>query len=199
MRGIVATMAMCSAAFVAGTQAQPAAASCAPPMSTAQAIANADVVVVGTVSSTRSRDRVATVSVEEVWKGSVGNSFEVFGGPDRDDAATSVDRTYRVGVRYLLLAFEPAAHGSPGTFGGRYEDTACSATQPWDDSLARFRPSTAAIVAASTTSPPRSSSPVTDSASRRNGVWKIVVGAAIAGAALTGTVLWRRARRARTS
>ena len=80
--------------------------------------------------------------------------MEVYGGPAQDNTATSVDRTYRVGTRYLVFAFEPAAHNSPGTFGGRYEDTNCSTTQSWTDSLAQFRPTTATIVPPPTTSAP---------------------------------------------
>lgn len=125
---------------------QPAGASCLSPLSVADAIAQSDIVVVGTVTSARSRDRVATVRVEERWKGAVANTFEVFGGPATDDTVTSVDRTYEVGLRYLLFAREPAAHDNPAVFGGRYEDNACSTTQPWSGVLTPYRPANAKVV-----------------------------------------------------
>jgi hypothetical protein len=125
---------------------EPASASCAPPVGIADGIAQADLVVVGTVASARSGNRVATVHVEEVWKGDVGESFEVFGGPAAENALTSVDRKYEVGRRYLLFAREPAAHGNPAIFGGRYEDNDCSTTQAWTDTLLQYRPATARIV-----------------------------------------------------
>lgn len=110
------------------------------------AIEQSDVVVVGTVTATRSRNRIATVKVEEVWKGDVGNTFQVAGGPANGNAATSVDRTYAVGTRYLLFAMEPGAHSSQGTFGARYEDSNCSTTQTWSESLSPFRPARATVV-----------------------------------------------------
>jgi hypothetical protein len=139
---------------------EPAGASCAPPVGIAAGIAQADVVVVGTVASARSGNRVATVRVEEVWKGDVGESFEVFGGPAAENALTSVDRKYEVGRRYLLFAREPAAHGNPAIFGGRYEDNDCSTTQPWTDTLIQYRPATARMVGKKvSTAPPASTSP----------------------------------------
>lgn len=115
------------------------------PTGLGDAIANADLVVVGTVVSTRSHHRVATVHREELWKGRVGLTLEVFGGPADGHVATSVDRTYRVGERYLLLVRAPAARGQPPIFGGRYEDSQCSGTRPWTEALARYRPATATV------------------------------------------------------
>jgi hypothetical protein len=120
-----------------------AAASCAGPVGIADAIKGADVVVVGTVTATRSRDRVATVAIDEVWKGTVGKTVEVHGGAAADNVMTSVDRTYTAGKRYLIFAFEPAIHGNTGSFGARYEDNNCSDTQRWSASLGRYRPTTA--------------------------------------------------------
>jgi hypothetical protein len=115
------------------------------PTGLAEGIADADLVVVGTVVSTRSHHRVATVHREEQWKGHVAPTFEVFGGPADGHVITSVDRTFTVGERYLLVAREPAAHGEPSTFGGRYEDTQCSSTRRWTEALARYRPATATV------------------------------------------------------
>ena len=78
-------------------------ASCMPPLELAAAIEQADVVVVGTVTATTSRSRIATLDVDEVWKGDVGATFEVAGGA-RGDVASTVDRTYESGTRYLLFA-----------------------------------------------------------------------------------------------
>ncbi len=143
-------MFVAATALLAAGSTRPAAASCAAPISITDALAHADIVVVGTVTATRSHDRIATVTVEETWKGAVGTTFEVFGGPDRDNEATSVDRTYQVGQRYLLFASEPAAHGNAAIFGGRYEDNSCSTTQIWDPALAQYRPATAVTAPAST-------------------------------------------------
>ncbi|MEO7555803.1 MAG: hypothetical protein ABIV94_04265 [Acidimicrobiales bacterium] len=167
-----------------------AAASCAPPLPTRDAITQADAVVVGTVTATRSHDRVATVAVDEVWKGEVGNTLEVFGGPDPENAATSVDRTYEIGVRYLIVAFEPAAHGSPGAIGGRYEDNACSATQPWSDALKTLRPDDARVLTPATATPP----PVPRLAADHRGRGAVGIAAIAAVGALSLTVWWKRRR-----
>ncbi len=132
--------------FLLACPLQPAGASCVAQLDVADAIEQSDVAVVGTVTATRSRDRIATVKVEEVWKGDVGNTFQVAGGPAKDDTRTSVDRTYAVGTRYLLFAIEPGAHSSQGTFGARYEDNNCSTTQTWSESLSAFRPADATVV-----------------------------------------------------
>jgi hypothetical protein len=147
------------------------------------------------VTATRSHNRIATVAVDAVWKGDVANSLEVFGVPDRDDALTTVDRTYDIGARYLILAFEPAAHGSPGTFGGHYEDNACSGTQPWSDKLAEFRPATVTTVPPATSS--ASSAPnVQRTQSTGSSPWFVVAVAVIIGI-VVAAVGWRRSRRGR--
>lgn len=148
------------AAVVAGAilldlvRSEPAGASCAPPVGIADGIGQADIVVVGTVTSARSANRVATVHVEEVWKGDVDETFEVFGGPAAANALTSVDRNYEVGRRYLLFARERGAHGNPAIFGGRYEDNGCSTTQPWTDTLLQYRPGDARAVGSRVSSAP---------------------------------------------
>lgn len=127
-----------------------AQASCIPPVGVAAAMTQADVVVVGTVTSARSGDRIVTVRVEERWKGDIARTIEVFGGPVT--GATSVDRTYEVGARYLLFVREAHAHGEAATFGGRYEDNACSTTQRWTETLAQYRPADATVYAANRSS-----------------------------------------------
>ncbi len=165
--------------FVLASPISAARASCAPPLVIADAVAQSDVVVVGTVTATRSRDRIASVRVEESWKGNAKGDFEVQGGPANDNEATSVDRTYAVGTRYLLFAYEPASHGSPSTFGGKYEDNNCSATQTWNSSLSAFRPPGVSAHRASVPTP-RGDNDSTKS-------W--LLGAALAAAAIAGTAL----------
>ena len=197
--GSVATAAavtvLVSNLFLLAGPVEPAGASCAPPRGVADAIGRSDVVVVGTVTATRSRDRIATIRVEERWNGDVGGAFEVYGGPAQDDAATSVDRTYTVGTRYLLFASEPAAHASPGTFGGRYEDNDCSPTQPWNESLSALRPATATIIttpAAPLASTPPQATSASDHTTRRWLLATVLAVATIAAAAMTLSRVRRR-------
>lgn len=121
---------------------RPAAASCLSAESVAASVANAEVVFVGTVLSTANRDRVAQVRVEEVWKGRIlSDQVEVHGTPfaPQDNAATSVDRTFRPGVRYLFVprgeSASPAASGVPV-----FEDGLCTATQEYHPNLDGLRP-----------------------------------------------------------
>jgi len=123
-----------------------ASASCAEPPPLERALAAADVVFVGTVTALANDGRTATFRVEEVWKGTVGELVVVNGGPSLAElekaaregygVATSVDRTYERGGRYLVVPF--------GASGDVLTDNACSSTQPYTDSLDRFRPAAAA-------------------------------------------------------
>ena len=100
-----------------------------------EAMGTADIVFVGTVSATAQNNAWATVSIEEVWKGpDLPAVFEVRGGPG-GNTVTSVDRAFEVGTRYLFVPF-----GMEDTFAS---DNSCSATQPWDESLAALRPADA--------------------------------------------------------
>jgi hypothetical protein len=118
-------------------------ASCVEPPPLAESIAAAQVVFVGTVTALDHEGRVATFRVEEVWKGGVlGETVVVNGGPslreleraERDGfgIASSVDRTYEAGVRYLVVS-----HGAAGDV---LRDNACSSTQAYSTELDRFRP-----------------------------------------------------------
>jgi hypothetical protein len=169
-------------------------ASCAAPPSDEVAVNQSDIVVVGTVLTTRSQNRIATVSTEEVWKGDVAKTLEVFGGPADTNAATSVDRTFVVGRRYLFFVREPAAHGYQATFGGRYEDSICSSTKAWTTDLARLRPASArSLSSPATTVVPHGNPARRPAHSTRLWPWLLGVGAVAIG--LVGMVGWQRSRK----
>jgi len=116
-------------------------ASCAGPVGPGGAsslqgqLETAAVVFVGTVVGTSNADRVARVKVETVWKGGgIPTYVTVSGTPDGGSAATSVDRSFTVGQRYL---FAPDSASSP------YQDNNCSVTQPYSSRLDGLRPATA--------------------------------------------------------
>lgn len=98
-----------------------------------EVLAEADVAFVGTVTDVR-HDTTARFDVEEVWKGDVPARVTVLGGPDEPDVVTSVDRSWRPGVRYLVV---------PHAGGGALRDDQCSPTREWTDDLEEFRPATA--------------------------------------------------------
>jgi hypothetical protein len=177
--------------------ASPSAASCAPHMSLTEAVGTADLVVVGTVTATRSANRIATVSVDEIWKGDASAVIEIAGGPEADNSLTTVDRTYDIGTRYLFFVFEPARHGSGGTFGAGYEDNVCSNTRPYSADLDALRPPSARNVAAASpsTTPPATAAP-TPTPAADDGIAPVVL-LAFAAVACCAVVLaiGRRVRR----
>lgn len=177
-----------------------AGASCGAPVVVTVALQQADIVVVGTVITTRSHGRIATVHVEDVWKGNVGRALEVFGGPDSENTLTSVDRTYTSGTRYLLFVHEPSAHGYQPTFGGRYEDNICSDTRPYTQDLAALRPprATPAEHPVRTHPSARVAAPVSNS-NDRSTRWWILLGVAAVAAAAVATFVVRRAHSSRRS
>ena len=109
-----------------------ALASCAQLPSVEAGLKLADAVFVGTVTSVANGDRWATVRVDEVWKGpDQPAQVVVLGGPG-GNVASSVDRTYVVGTRYLFAA---------GISDGNLVDNSCSATAPVDTiDLGAIRP-----------------------------------------------------------
>lgn len=144
----------------------PAAASCAGTPTIDGDLSRADLVFVGTVTHLTNGDRWATFAVDDVWKGQFdGTEVDVHAGPADPgggmSAATSVDRKYEAGVRYLVFANDPASHGYAATFGtSRFEDNNCTATQPYSDELDAFRPVTAHRVVAPTPATSPTVSPV---------------------------------------
>lgn len=113
-----------------------AAASCAVlPGQTPGSFATAPVVFVGTVVSTANSGREATVKVESIWRGpDLLTYVRVIGTPEPAAQATSVDRAYQAGQRYL---FVPQNASSP------FQDNNCSATQPYTSALASQAPADA--------------------------------------------------------
>ncbi|MEO8899636.1 MAG: hypothetical protein ABI352_02190 [Candidatus Dormibacter sp.] len=101
-----------------------------------EAIRSAPTVFVGTVTDLSNGDRVATVRVDDVWRGSaIPWSVEVVGTPDLNAAATSVDRTYSAGTKYL---FVPDGGGL-----AHFTDNSCTPTQPYSANLSGLRPADA--------------------------------------------------------
>ena len=114
-----------------------ARASCAPPA----ALAAAPVAFVGTVTDLSNGGRVATVRVDDVWRGMhIPATVRVVGTPDLGAAATSVDRSYTSGAQYL---FVPSG-GGPETF----MDNTCTLTQLYSAQVAALRPADAPGAAA---------------------------------------------------
>ena len=109
-----------------------ASASCAQLPSVEAGWKLADAVFVGTVTSVANGGRWATVRVDEVWKGPDQPAEVVIRGGPGGNVATSVDRTYVVGTRYLFAA---------GISDGNLVDNSCSATAPVDTiDLGAMRP-----------------------------------------------------------
>jgi hypothetical protein len=115
-----------------------ATASCAAPAPLREAIKDAPAVFVGTVIETANRSRWATVHVEEVWKGTgLPDEVEVRAGPEDPPGpggtATSVDRTYTSGTRYLFVPYDRSSQAI-------FQDNACTRTSQFRSPLERFRP-----------------------------------------------------------
>jgi hypothetical protein len=108
-------------------------ADCIQPPPIEQAVREADVVFVGTVTGLSNGGRWATVAVEEVWVGpDLPPVVEVRGGP-AGNSATSVDRSFRGGTRYLFV---------PLIADGTLQDNSCTSTTEFVDDHARLRPAT---------------------------------------------------------
>ena len=123
--------------------ATPALASCAlPPGEVGPRWSEAEIVILGTVRDVADQDRIATVVVEEIWRGpAMPREVTVRGGFATGDSFTSGDRTFRSGVRYLFDLRQSE---------GNLQDNACSLTAPWSAELAVHRPEDARVVAAKT-------------------------------------------------
>jgi hypothetical protein len=131
---------------------RPAAASCLPAPPVQGRLAESPLVFVGTVLSTTNRDRIAQVRVEEVWKGpDLPGEVDVRGTPvgQEENAVSSVDRTFRVGHRYLFVP----GHGvdlSPRPNGRAVvDDSLCTATGEYRPEFDRLRPTSVTTPTAS--------------------------------------------------
>lgn len=113
--------------------ATPAAASCAMPRPIENEVATADIVFVGSVTSTSNGDRWAEVAVQEIWRGPDLPATVVIQGGPGGNTMTSVDRSFVVGTTYLFFPFLDQATGT-------LTDNACSSTTAWSQELARLRP-----------------------------------------------------------
>jgi hypothetical protein len=118
--------------FAAWISIAPAtSASCVVFGTDAEMLAAAESVFVGRVVATTNQDRWASVGVEELWHGpDLPVVVEVRGG-EEPGAASSVDRQYQSGSRYLFAV---------DVRDGELHDNACSMTQSWEDGLLRLRP-----------------------------------------------------------
>lgn len=97
-----------------------------------QQVADAEVVFVGTVTGLRNDGRTALIDVESIWKGpDLAAEVVVHGGPDGTNVATSVDRTWQTGVRYLVV---------PRIEGDRLVDDQCSPTRPYESDMTQAEP-----------------------------------------------------------
>lgn len=109
-----------------------AGASCAVQLALTESLAASSVVFTGTVVAVSGGDRVATVLVDEVWKGGpLSEQVEVRGGPGDPQSITSVDRSFARGDKYL---FVPINDAPP------FQDNACTATREYSPELEGSRP-----------------------------------------------------------
>ena len=127
--GAIAAALGLAAALVPILATAPVLADCAAPISVPQAQQSGDTVFVGTVTAVQNNGTTATVTVDERWKAadSLGDVVQVEQAPD---ATGATSRKYTRG-QWLFDV----------TYGAPYlEDHACSATSPWTEALAPYRP-----------------------------------------------------------
>jgi hypothetical protein len=118
------------ASLLFAAMAGPASASCAVQLPLSESLAASSVVFTGTVVSVAG-GRIATVMVDEVWKGGpLPEQVEVRGGPGDPQSITSVDRSFEQGDKYL---FVPINDAPP------FEDNACTATREYSPELEEAR------------------------------------------------------------
>lgn len=111
-----------------------AALSCIAPPPMAEAVAQAEIAFVGTVTAVANDAHLASVSVEEVWVGpDMPEVVEVGNVRPANDPELVWDRTYTQGVRYLFL---------PTIEEGRLVDSPCGFTSEWQPEFEQVRPAT---------------------------------------------------------
>lgn len=182
----VATV-LLAAAVATTLLAVPAGASCVMPEgSLKQRLHKAKIVFVGTVANVQANGRLAHVAVDSVWAGEVANAVRVRGGTLATNTASSVDRDFKTGRRYLFVPYR----GN----GEIFHDSSCSDTQAWQPQFARLRPADAREVN-NVPDQARSEAPVDEVVSSANAtrlvVW-IAGGLLLALLALGGVMFLRR-------
>jgi hypothetical protein len=111
-----------------------ALADCIEPPRIEEAARSAEIVFVGTVTSTSNRDSWASVEVEEIWRGPDQPANVLVKGGPGGISATSVDRTFQAGAKYLFF---------PYVDGETLVDNSCTSTTPWSEDLLALRPAEA--------------------------------------------------------
>jgi hypothetical protein len=111
-------------------------ADCMMPAPIQEAAQTAEIVFVGTVAETSNHNSWASVQVEEVWRGPDLEAAVIVKGGPAGNMATSVDRFFEAGVKYLFFPYVDAE-------GGGLADNSCSNTVPWSADLAPLRPADA--------------------------------------------------------
>ena len=110
-------------------------ADCMPPPSVEEAVGTAEIVFVGTVTETSNHNSWASVLVEEIWRGpDMPEAVVVKGGPE-GNMATSVDRSYEAGTKYLFFPYADEAGG--------LADNSCTNTVEYSVAVAALRPESA--------------------------------------------------------
>jgi hypothetical protein len=111
-------------------------ADCMMPAPVQEAAQSAEIVFVGTVAETSNHNSWASVQVEEVWRGPDLQADVIVKGGPAGNMATSVDRSFEVGVKYLFFPYVDAE-------GRGLADNSCSNTVQWSPDLAQLRPADA--------------------------------------------------------
>lgn len=135
LRVLRALAAVAALAFVLPPSA--ALADCMMPPPVEEAARTANIVFVGTVAETSNHSSWASVVVEEVWRGPDQPAAVVVKGGPAGNMATSVDRAFEAGVKYLFFPYPDEAGG--------LADNSCTNTVQWSADLAQLRPADARI------------------------------------------------------
>lgn len=110
-------------------------ADCMMPPPVEEAAQTAEIVFVGTVAETSNHNSWANVVVEETWRGPDQPEAVIVKGGPAGNMATSVDRFFEVGVKYLFFPYVDEAGG--------LADNSCTNTVQWTADLAQLRPADA--------------------------------------------------------
>ena len=110
-------------------------ADCMMPPPVEEAAQTAEMVFVGTVAETSNHNSWASVVVDEVWRGPDQPAAVIVKGGPAGNMATSVDRFFEVGVKYLFFPYADETGG--------LADNSCTNTVQWSADLAQLRPADA--------------------------------------------------------